>query len=78
MDPYEVYRADEEDITYTQNFYNFKKSSLSLLKSKVVISKELLDFQTDLKYNSNLLDRMLKKGHTRNKEGTVKADKTVN
>ena len=38
MDSYEVYSADEEDITYTQNFYNFKKSSLSLLKSKVVIS----------------------------------------
>jgi len=29
-----VYRADEQDITYTRDFYNFKEHSLSLLVSK--------------------------------------------
>ena len=24
IDSYEVYRADDDDITYTQNFYDFK------------------------------------------------------
>ena len=28
-----MYRADENDVTYTRNFYNFESESLSLLKS---------------------------------------------
>ena len=31
---YEVYMADENDITYTRDFYNQEDCSLSLLKSK--------------------------------------------
>lgn len=73
---YEVYTADENDITYTQNFYNFKESSLSLLKSKTIISKPLLQEQ-DIEYNEPLLERMLKKGQVRNKDGTVKASKAI-
>ena len=28
-----MYRADENDVTYTRNFYNFESESLNLLKS---------------------------------------------
>ena len=31
---YEIYRSDETDINYTQNFYDLKDCSLTLLKSK--------------------------------------------
>ena len=42
MENYEVYLADEDDITYTRDFYNLKHCSLSLLKSKSVVSRGLL------------------------------------
>lgn len=73
---YEVYTADENDITYTQNFYNSKQSTISLLKSKPIINRPLLE-QQDIVFNEPLLERMLKKGEVRNKDGTVKANKTI-
>ena len=46
---YEVYRADEQDITYTRNFYNFSNCSYSLLRSKTPCDAEsaLQDGQLD-------------------------------
>lgn len=43
MEKYEVYRADVDDLTYTQNFYNLADSSINLLKSKLVVTPELLE-----------------------------------
>ena len=43
MQPYEVYRADENDITYTQNFYSLEDCSLNLLKSKKRVTQELIN-----------------------------------
>ena len=40
MKDYEVYRSDETDITYTQNFYNLENYSLTLLKSKKPLDQE--------------------------------------
>jgi len=34
IDNYEVYRSDIFDTTYTQDFYNLKDHSISLIKSK--------------------------------------------
>ena len=33
MRQYEVFKSDEQDITYTRNFYNFEDHSISMLKS---------------------------------------------
>ena len=43
MEKYEVYRSDETDINYTQNFYDMEEYSLTLLKSK-----EKLDDETSI------------------------------
>ena len=40
MMKYEVYRAGENDITYTQKFYNMPGFSLNLLKSKKSYRKD--------------------------------------
>lgn len=40
IEDYEVYKADEDDITYTRNHYNFKDCSLNLLKSVNPITEE--------------------------------------
>lgn len=45
---YEVYQADENDITYTQNFYHEKDFSLNLLKSKKSLNLEMIDENLDL------------------------------
>jgi len=59
LTPYEVYRASDDDITYTQNFYNLKNSSLSLIKSKMpVVSRMVLDRQTSLKYDRQYFGQM--------------------
>ena len=49
LEKYEVYRADDDDITYTQNFYNQAQSSISLLKSKIAINLETSDIIHDQK-----------------------------
>ena len=42
MKNYEVFRADENDITYTHNFYHLSDHSINLLKSKKPLDKKLL------------------------------------
>lgn len=69
-----MYRADENDITYTQNFYNLKDSSLSLIKSKVAVSPKLLNEQSHLKHSLSFFEKILKKNVSRNSNGTVKID----
>ena len=49
MAEYEVFRADERDITYTQDFYNQAESSLSLLKSKKPVGVQLEDGVGEIK-----------------------------
>ena len=34
LENYNVYRANEQDCTYTRNYYNMKDSSISLLQRK--------------------------------------------
>jgi len=34
LEQYEVYRSDDKDISYTQDFYNLNDHTLTLLKSK--------------------------------------------
>ena len=41
MRQYEVFKSDEQDITYTRNFYNFEEHSLNLLKSIEPINQKL-------------------------------------
>ena len=59
MKEYEVYRADENDITYTQNFYSTNERSLNLLRSKEPV-KEHVKFMKKkaLKHNINFIDNM--------------------
>ena len=61
MISYEVYQADDSDITYTRNFYNLRHTSLNLLKSAKAISKEFFVTQTNLNLNEKLLNRTLSK-----------------
>ena len=42
MVDYEVYKADEQDITYTRDFYNQENCSLTLLKSKETAKLSLI------------------------------------
>ena len=70
-----MYRADDNDITYTRNFYNQQDSSLSLIKSKETVSAELLDPQSHLKLNKVFLNKTQRKKVLNNKNGTVKFDK---
>ena len=53
MKKYEVYKADDQDITYTRNFYQGENYSLSLLKSKAPASKRLFEDQALIKINNN-------------------------
>ena len=55
MEKYMVYRADQNDITYTQNFYNMEDCSMNLLKSKEVVSLELMESQPSLKFVKRIL-----------------------
>ena len=43
MKDYEIYQADEDDITYTQDYYQQEDKTLMMFKSKMVVSPELLD-----------------------------------
>ena len=40
---YEVYRADKNDITYTQGFYNQVHSSVQLLKTAEPVRKDVFE-----------------------------------
>ena len=40
---YEVYRADKNDITYTQGFYNQAHSSVQLLKTAEPVRKDVFE-----------------------------------
>ena len=55
---YEVYRADDDDITYTRNFYNQDNYSLTLIKSRSPISKKLVVNQKEL--NLKRINEMIK------------------
>ena len=77
MNHYEVYQADENDITYTQGAYCFEKFSLQLLKSKKPISSELMEKMTHLKDTETFLRKVTLKNNERNAEGIVKIDKNV-
>ena len=39
MRDYEVYRGDQNDVTYTRNTYNLDDCSISLLRTKKPLSK---------------------------------------
>ena len=43
MKDYEIYQADENDIIYTQNYYEQDEKSLTLLKSKLKVNAALLE-----------------------------------
>ena len=43
MQFYEVYRADDKDMTYTQGTYNYDEFALTLLKSQQVVNHELIE-----------------------------------
>lgn len=47
MQNYEVYRASEHDVTYTQNFYNYDAFSLNLLKTKKPFEKDDISTEND-------------------------------
>ena len=69
---YEVYRADEQDIVHTQNFYNFEEYSLSLLKSKQPVDDKLFEKQPKLKLNKVDLTLKKDKNLARNENGNKK------
>ena len=47
---YEVYKTDDNDITYTRDFYNLENCSLNLLKSKQPANNDLLIEQQNLRF----------------------------
>ena len=49
MREYEIYQADENDITYTQDYYKQEEHSLTLLKSKQAVL--LMESQDNLTHN---------------------------
>lgn len=44
-----MYQTDENDITYTRNFYNLENRSINLLKSQSPLSNDLAEKQQKLK-----------------------------
>ena len=52
---YDVYRADENDLTYTQNFYSMEKYSLNLLKSKKPINNVSHLVKNELRHNGTFI-----------------------
>ena len=44
--------ADENDITYTRDFYNQEDCSLSLLKSKEIADLSLFERQKGVKFST--------------------------
>ena len=71
---YEVYRADNDDISYTQNLYSFKRYSLQLLKNKQPLAKSL--HQID-ELNKDHIESKLKKQEAKNDAGLINADAKV-
>ena len=40
MASYQVYQADKDDISYTQNNYSFENYTVNLIKSKYPITED--------------------------------------
>ena len=70
-----MYRADQKNITYTQNFYDFADHSISLLRSKTPVDEDFA--QTESRMSENILQRKLGKQFVRNKAGMVNVDRGV-
>ena len=78
MTKYEVYRANENDKTYTQNFYNFEDFSLNLLKSQKPLRTEGELDQNEVMGNmKTFLEKRVRKNLADNQRGTCKIDKNV-
>ena len=77
MRNYEVYRADEHDLTYTQNFYGMEDRSLNLLKSKGIINPDKFMRKNEFRHNESFLKKIFTKNDNNNRRGTVKIDKNV-
>lgn len=70
---YDVFRADPQDITYTQNFYNGSDSSINLWKGKKPLTA---NFAAQSKEISNqYTEKKLSKQAEKNKAGLVNFDK---
>ena len=77
MKDYEIYQADEDDITYTQDYYQQEDKTLMMFKSKMVVSPELLDEQGIKAQDRRYFDEEIKKNMHRNSTGQIKIDKKV-
>ena len=75
MKNYQVYRTDKDDITYTQNFYNHKDCSLSLLRSSTPMNTALAQETDEL--NSAHVESKLEKTKKKNKAGLINVDRGV-
>ena len=53
IEKYEVYRSEDKDVTYTQNFYNLPDKSLTLLKARKPV--ELIKNKTSLAERSKFM-----------------------
>ena len=69
MSAYEVFRTDENDITYTRNFYNLQDCSVNLLMSRDPLSKSLAAAQKGL--GVSLVNNKLAKQRRKNDAGLV-------
>ena len=72
MKNYQVYRTDKDDVTYTQNFYNHKDCSLSLLRSSTPMNTALAQKTDEL--NSAHVESKLEKTQKKNKAGLINVD----
>ena len=75
MKNYQVYRTDKDDVTYTQNFYNHKDCSLSLLRSSTPMNTALAQKTDEL--NSAHVESKLEKTQKKNKAGLINVDSNV-
>ena len=70
MRRYDVYRSDENDITYTRNFYQGRNCSISVLRSQEPASLALFaDQQNFLKINNADLERIQEANENSNVKG---------